>query len=283
MLSTNRHLSDIRSRITRISGNVKPTGIPVIDEVVAEATGHGDRVDPNLPHTGGPAGNATLTAWTGLLLLALILAELVTLVDVTGLIRWHVAIGILLTAMVGVKIASVGWRMLRYYTRSEPYHRAGPPPLVLRVLGPLVIVSTLGVLGSGIAMISVGSSAASRPLITMLGQSVNLEDLHQFFFVLFAVVVGLHLIARFVPALGHTTARRGADGGNALVAGRSIRIAVLSAAILAAVIALILVLPSVSGWQDEHHFDHDFEQSQTSPQPELLPSLPLHTVVGADG
>ena len=47
--------------------------------------------DHMLPRTGGPAGNAALTAWTGLTLLVLSVAELLTLFNVTGLISWHVA------------------------------------------------------------------------------------------------------------------------------------------------------------------------------------------------
>ena len=61
-----------------------------------EAVGRRRRHDPVLPRTGGPAGNATLTAWTGLLLLVLFLAEMVTLLDVHGLISWHIAVGALL-------------------------------------------------------------------------------------------------------------------------------------------------------------------------------------------
>ncbi len=256
----------MKIKLRGVPVTIKPTGIPIIDTVVAEAVGNSERDNPNLPHTGGPAGNARLTSWTGLLLLALIAAELITLLDVTGLIRWHVAIGFLITALVLVKISSVCWRILRYYTRSQPYRRAGPPPLALRILGPLVIASTLGVLGSGIALIVIGSQAAQRPMITLLGQSISLEDLHQTTFILFAIVTGLHLLARFVPAVRHTVGRRGPDAANSPVAGRSARIAVLTAATLAAVIALVLVLPSVTGWQNEDHHhdrsDHYVENSQ---------------------
>jgi hypothetical protein len=53
-------------------------------ELPAEAAGRRRRADPVLAGAGGPAGNARLTAWTGLVLLALFGAELVTLVDVSG-------------------------------------------------------------------------------------------------------------------------------------------------------------------------------------------------------
>jgi hypothetical protein len=70
------------------------SGYPAVDDVVAEAVGRGRRHDPVLPTSGGPAGNARLTAWAGLLLLVVICAELVTLLDVTGLIGWHVGVGV---------------------------------------------------------------------------------------------------------------------------------------------------------------------------------------------
>jgi hypothetical protein len=43
------------------------------DDAVAEATGRHRRRDPVRPVTGGPAGNARLTAWLGALLLTLFL------------------------------------------------------------------------------------------------------------------------------------------------------------------------------------------------------------------
>ena len=76
--------------------------------VADEAIGRGHRSDPVLTGSGGPAGNARLTAWTGLVLLALFLAELVTLLDVRGLLSWHVAIGVLLVPPALLKTASTG-------------------------------------------------------------------------------------------------------------------------------------------------------------------------------
>jgi hypothetical protein len=62
-------------------------GVEAIDDVVDEAVGRRHRPGPVVGRTAGPAGNAQLTAWTGLLLLALVAVELVTLVDVRGLAR----------------------------------------------------------------------------------------------------------------------------------------------------------------------------------------------------
>ena len=51
-------------------------GVEAIDDVVEEAIGRRHRNDPVLGRTAGPAGNAQLTAWTGLLLLGLAVVEL---------------------------------------------------------------------------------------------------------------------------------------------------------------------------------------------------------------
>src|SRR3954466_7854506 len=172
-----------------------------LEEAFAEASGRAGRVDPVLPGSGGPAGNACLTAWTAMTLLVLGVAELVTLLDVRGLISWHVAIGVLLVPPALLKTASTGWRILRYYTRSRPPRSAGPPPLLLRVLGPLVVAATLAVLASGIVLIAVGEERGRAALFTVLGQRTDWAGLHQALFVVFAVVSGLHLLARLVPAL----------------------------------------------------------------------------------
>src|SRR4249919_1797513 len=86
-----------------------------VDETVSVALGRVHRRDPVLAGTGGPAGNALLTAWTGLVLLVLGVAELLTLINVRGLISWHVALGALLVPPALVKTASTGWRVVRYY------------------------------------------------------------------------------------------------------------------------------------------------------------------------
>jgi hypothetical protein len=221
--------------------------------VADEAIGRGHRTDAVLARTGGPAGNARLTAWTGLVLLALFLAELVTLLDVRGLISWHVAIGVLLVPPALLKTASTGWRIVRYYTGSRPYRSAGPPPLLLRVLGPLVVGATLAVLASGIVLIAVGEERGRATLFTAFGQRVDWVGLHQALFVVFAVVTGLHLLARLVPALTLVSARvrrqlgaRTAGG----VPGGGRRVAAVVATLVAAAVAAALLLPLASGWHD---------------------------------
>src|SRR4051794_41542025 len=104
-----------------------------VSETLSVALGQEHRDDPVLASTGGPAGNAVLTAWTGLGLLVLGVAELLTLIDIRGLISWHVVVGALLVPPALVKKATTRLRILRYYRGSARYFeaRAPHPPLTL--------------------------------------------------------------------------------------------------------------------------------------------------------
>jgi putative Ca2+/H+ antiporter (TMEM165/GDT1 family) len=222
-------------------------------ETVAAGSGRHDREDPVLPGTGGPAGNARLTAWVGLLLLVLFLAELVTLLDVHGLISWHLAVGALLIPPAVLKTGTTGWRIVRYYAGDRGYRAAGPPPTLLRVLGPLVVISTWAVLATGVALVIAGPQSSRSQLMSVLGQRVDAITLHQGSFAGWAVVTGLHTLGRLLPAVrtvlpGDSTSRR--------VPGRRVRlVAVVLTALLAVVTAVVLVRGS-NGWQHDQfrHF-----------------------------
>lgn len=209
---------------------------------VAEATGREARDNPVLASTGGPAGNALLTAWTALVLLVLSVAELLTLFDVRGLITWHVALGALLVPPAVMKTASTGWRMVGYYLGRMSYRRAGPPPLLLRLLGPLVVVSTLGLLGTGVLLVLLGQDGSHQTLVSLVGHRVDWVTVHQGFFAVWGVAVGLHLLGRIVPAL-HATVLPGPRG---VVPGRWSRV-LLFVTMLASATALAVALVHLDG------------------------------------
>jgi hypothetical protein len=215
-------------------------------DVLAEATGRRHRTQPVSPGGGGPAGNARLTAVTGLVLLAGFLAELVTLLDVSGLIDWHVAIGVLLVPPALLKTASTGWRIVRYYTGSRAYRASGSPPMLLRLLGPVVVLSTLGLLGSGLALIALGPDASRHILVRALGQRVDAVTVHQAFFAAWAVATGLHLLARLAPAIAL------AGRGVAVPGGRR-RVAAIAGTLVAAAIAAVLLVGAASAWVHAGH------------------------------
>lgn len=224
----------------------------VIAGTLAEATGEHSRANPVLATTGGPAGNAVLTAWTGLVLLVLSVAEMLTLFNVQGLLTWHVAIGALLVPPALLKTASTSWRMLRYYTGNGPYQEAGPPPTLLRLLGPLVVLSTLAVLGTGVVLILVGQPTSYTNLVALLGFRIDWVTLHQGAFVVWASATGLHLLGRIVPAVRTVF---GADHIGP-IPGRAIRAPLIGiVAILAIVLAVVLVHAD-SSWLVREFFDH---------------------------
>src|SRR5579862_573502 len=104
----------------------------------------------------GPQGNERLTCSTGLVLLVLLAIETLTTLALRTYLNVHLFLGLLLLPPVTLKLASTGWRFARYYTRNESYVLAGPPRLLLRMLAPLLVASTLGLFGTGVAMIVVG-------------------------------------------------------------------------------------------------------------------------------
>jgi len=224
-----------------------------VTDVVGTAVGRAQRADPVLPHTGGPAGNARLTAWIGLGLLIAFLAELVTLLDVTGLISWHIVIGVLLIPPALVKTATTGWRILRYYTGNGAYRQAGPPPLLLRLLGPVVVLTTLAVLGSGLVLIAVGPDATFAPLLTVAGQQISWLTVHQVTFIAWGVATGLHVLARTVPAARLALA---SESRPSRVAGTLARSLTLLATVVLAIVAVIVILRLSGAWTggDLHRF-----------------------------
>ena len=226
-------------------------GTAMVADAVNSAIGRTHRDDPIAAGTGGPAGNARLTAWTGLVLLALSLAELVTLLDVDGLIAWHIVIGALLIPPALLKTASTGWRILRYYRRNPGYRSAGPPPLLLRVLGPGVVASTLGLLASGMLLVALGQDGSRTVLVTVLGQRVDAVTLHQGLFIVWAVLTGLHVLGRFVPALNLVVFPKivpsGVDGGRH-------RTAIMLATFALAGLTALLLLSAAGSWRhDQGH------------------------------
>jgi hypothetical protein len=176
---------------------------PAVDGALRDvwdtALGARHRDDPVAPVTGGPAGNARLTAWTGLVLLVAFLVECFTLISLHLMLSLHILLGAALVPMVLLKTATTGWRIARYYLGSDEYRQGGPPPMLLRLLGPLVILTGLAVLGTGLALIALGS-ATFTTIVSIAGYRIDALTLHQACFAIWAVATGLHALARTVPA-----------------------------------------------------------------------------------
>ena len=94
------------------------------------------------PERDPTAGNERLTATAGAILLVLLAVEGVTILSIRQLLSVHMIVGLLLIPPVLLKLASTGYRFLRYYAGDPEYVAKGPPHLAMRLLAPLLVVAT---------------------------------------------------------------------------------------------------------------------------------------------
>ncbi|HKF76720.1 MAG TPA: hypothetical protein VKF59_11305 [Candidatus Dormibacteraeota bacterium] len=97
-------------------------------------------------------GNRRLTGITAMVLLVLLAAEGLTVLGLRRHLPLHLFIGALLVPPALLKIGSVGLRFVRYYAGDPAFRAAGPPDLLMRLNGPLVVLSTLAVLATGLEL-----------------------------------------------------------------------------------------------------------------------------------
>lgn len=168
----------------------------------------------------GPEGNERLTAITGAVLLMLFAAEGVTILSLRSLLYWHYFIGLLLIGPACVKIGSTFYRFARYYTGDREYVRKGPPLPLLRVLGPFVVLTTVGVIGTGVAL-GLEKSASYH--------GIPILFLHKASFALWVMVMTVHVLAyvwRLPRLIGADMRSSRAYGVATAVGGRGLRWAV---------------------------------------------------------
>jgi len=191
--------------------------------------------------TGGAAGNERLTAMTGAVLLVLFAAEGVTILRVHELLTMHFFLGMLLIGPVALKVACTGYRFVRYYTGAGPYRRKGPPAPVMRLLGPLVMATSLAVLGTGVALAAVGPGDHQWIF------------LHKATFVLWFGVMTIHVLV-YAPRLprlllgGHAAGRAVAGRALSVLGGRGTRWLLLAASLASGLLLAAATLPLAARW-----------------------------------
>ena len=159
---------------------------------------------PRVWLSGGPDGNEQLTAATGVLLLILLAALGVTILFLGRLLWEHLFLGLLLLGPVALKMASTGYRFVRYYTHDREYMRRGPPEMWLRLLAPGVVTMTVAVFATGVVLLFVGPAQRDPWLL-----------LHKATFILWIAATALHVLGHLfeMPAAlrGAQPGRRGAQ------------------------------------------------------------------------
>jgi hypothetical protein len=179
---------------------------------------------------GGSAANEQLTAIVAAVLVPLLLVEGATLLNVRALLTVHAFVGMLLIPVVAVKVASAGWRMVRYYAGSEEYVRRGPPQILIRtVVAPVLVASTAVLFGTGIALLALDQTEG-----TVVG-------LHKASFVVWVGAFGVHFLTR-IGLLWRALRGR--------VPGLSVRLVAATLSVVAGVGVATLTLPAMDSLQD---------------------------------
>jgi hypothetical protein len=231
-------------------------------EIVASGPGGGGgKTAPSgrAAWSSGAEGNERLTAMTGAVLVILLAVECYTVLRIGRLLTLHVFLGMLLLGPVTLKAASVLYRFARYYTGSAPYRRKGPPALLLRVIGPIIMLLTACVFGSGIMLAVTGPSSDGSPSGWLV--------VHRISFLAWLFFIAIHLLAHIprLPRLlaaeargvsfpeqetgGHAGAGRHARRAMEVLGDRGTRLALLIASLLAGLVIALLTVHLTGKWE----------------------------------
>jgi hypothetical protein len=180
-------------------------------------------------------GNARLTATAGVVLLVLLPIEGLTLLSLHSFLSVHMLIGVALIPPVALKLGSTFYRFFHYYRGSAIFREKGPPQLVMRILvAPALVASTIGLFGSGVA------------LLLLEHPDSLVYTIHTASFIVWIGAIGIHTLAylRHLPRLALADWIRG--GGEAF--GRRLRQRVVAASLLAGGGAALVAVPLVAAW-----------------------------------
>jgi hypothetical protein len=198
---------------------------------------------------GGTNGNERLTMITGLILIALLAVIGLTIVRIGQLLWLHLFLGLVLIGPVALKLASTGYRFVRYYTGERRYVRRGPPELPLRLIAPIVVLTTVIVFATGVVLLFIGPDHRATWLL-----------MHKVSFIVWLAFTALHVlghlpgIASSWPGPGSAREGLGEPGGGAV--GRWLAIA---GALVGGLVLAIALLPHFSLWTAPgaiHHHHH---------------------------
>ena len=184
------------------------------------------------------AGNGRLTSLVGLVLLGLLAVEGATITSIQQLLSVHVFVGMLLLGPVALKLATTGYRFARYYTGGPEYVREGPPPPLMRVfVAPVLVLSTLTLFGSGVALLAVPHRGA------VLG-------LHKASFIVWFGAMTIHVLAYTLRALKRVRS----DLSGRRLPGRGLRVAASLLAVVAGAGLAVATYPLARPWFHSRFF-----------------------------
>lgn len=196
--------------------------------------------------SGGPDGNEQLTTITGAILIVLLAVIGFTIPQLRQFVSVHLFVGMLLIGPVLLKMVSTGYRFIRYYAGNAEYRSKGPPELILRLIGPIVVLSTVAVFATGVALLIVGPQHRDPWLL-----------LHKVTFIVWIVFMSLHILGH-LPAVARALgiARGAREQLTGAPAGRAGRWIVISGALVAGLVLALVLIPDYSAWTGHGVFVH---------------------------
>jgi hypothetical protein len=191
---------------------------------------------------GGTEGNEHLTSLTAVVLTALLLAEGVTILRMGDLRTEHMFIGLVLIGPVLLKLASTGYRFVRYYGGARTYREKGPPLLPLRVLAPVLVFTTVVVFASGVGLLAAGD------------HNDTLMLLHKAGFIGWSVCFGVHFLAH-LPRMMRSVATGWTAARAERAPGSGWRGALLAASVCGGFVLAFALLSRIEAWHGHHGHD----------------------------
>jgi hypothetical protein len=181
----------------------------------------------------GTLRNERLTATTAVVLIALLLVEGVTILFLRPLLPVHIFVGMLLIPPVALKLATTGYRFVRYYTGHPTYIDRGPPLLLMRALAPVLVAATVSLFSTGVALLALGPRT---------GRGVVL-GLHKVSFVAWLAVASVHVLG-YLPRLPRLVLAR---------VGALRRLGLVAASVAAGVVLAGGTYSLAGPWLHHHH------------------------------
>jgi hypothetical protein len=172
-------------------------------------------------------------------LTGLLLAEGITIIRMNGLVSAHMFVGMVLIPPVLLKLASIGYRFVRYYTGSRVYRAKGPPLLPLRLLAPLLVASTFAVFVTGVLLLAAGH------------KSDTLLSVHKVSFIVWGVVFAVHFLAH-VPRVVRSLRAEWGAARREVVPGAGVRGMLVASAVGAGEALALSLLPAMGAWHGGH-------------------------------
>ena len=224
---------------------------------------------------GGTEGNERLTVLTGLLLIVLVAVLGITIVRIGQLLWLHLFLGLLLIGPVTLKLASTGYRFVRYYTADPRYRAKGPPAPALRIMAPVIVLLTVTVFASGVVLLFIGPGSSARSMVVLL---------HKVSFIAWLALTAFHVLGHLPEIVRvlrvSSAARRELIGTRAptperpavpepartvRLPGRGGRWLSLSGAAVVGLVLALVLIPDFATWtgaagqvllHHHHHIDH---------------------------